>query len=291
MAQNLSQVLRTDLAGSTRPVRPLCQPNPFDHASTVASNPVGCGPIFDTVTSVDVTFLGTGAAVSPDAYNAAILVDRTVLLDAGAPLSVHLPRAGVSLDEPRAVLLTHFHADHTFGLAWLILGRLLMHEQAAPLTVFGPPGTQAHVTNLMGLAWGPEMLQAAVERRQIQVEEIAPGQDFNVEGYRVRAYAMVHARRFACFGYVLARNGVRLGYTGDAEMSGELEALVAASDHTIVEMTYDTPGPMHLSKSEVESLMSRHPEVRFILTHRSGQATVSGAVAARDFLTLHLPLR
>ncbi|HEY8679328.1 MAG TPA: MBL fold metallo-hydrolase [Candidatus Dormibacteraeota bacterium] len=240
---------------------------------------------------MNLTFLGTGAAVSPDAYNAAILVDRTILLDAGAPLSVHLPKAGLSLDEPRAVFLTHFHADHTFGLAWLILGRILMHEQAAPLTIFGPPGTRAHVTQLMELAWGPEMLHTAMERRQMQVEEIAPGQDFHAEGYRVRAYPMVHAHRFSCFGYLLTRTGVRLGYTGDAEMSAELEALIAASDHTIVEMTYEMPGPMHLSKPEVESLISRHPGVRFILTHRGTRATIKGAVAAHDFLTLRLPLR
>src|SRR5438105_4598889 len=43
---------------------------------------------------MEVTFLGTGAAFSPHAYNAAILSDRTILMDAGAPLTVHLPKAG-----------------------------------------------------------------------------------------------------------------------------------------------------------------------------------------------------
>ncbi|MDQ6709274.1 MAG: MBL fold metallo-hydrolase [Candidatus Dormibacteraeota bacterium] len=239
---------------------------------------------------MELTFLGTGAAVATHAYNVALLIDRTLLLDAGAPLSVHLPRAGVSIDGPRAVILTHFHADHTFGLAWLILGRILLEDAPPPLAILGPAGTQAHVRQLVELAWGPEMLQRAIDLQQIEVRELAPGERFEVEGYQGTAYQMTHTSRFSCLGYVLTRGGVRLGYSGDAELSAGLEALLGASNHAVVEMTYDTPGPMHLSRVEVEGLQQRHPSVRFILTHLGREASLDGAVAAHDFLTLHLPL-
>ena len=238
-----------------------------------------------------VTFLGTGAAVAPHAYNAAIVVDRTVLLDAGAPLTVHLPRAGIALEEPRAVMLTHFHADHTFGLASLILGRVLRAEPPPPLAIVGPAGTRAYVIQLLEFAWGPEILEAALARRQVEVQEMAGGESFAVEGSLVTAYPMTHVPRVSCLGYVLERGGVRLGYSGDAELSAGLEALLGASDHAVVEMTYEDPGPMHLSRGEVEGLMKRHPDVRFILTHRATDGPITGAVAARDFLTLRLPLR
>jgi len=102
---------------------------------------------------------------------------------------------------------------------------------------------------------------------------------------------MKHARRMNCLGFTLERDGVRLGYTGDAEMSPQLEALVSASDHVITEMTYDQEtGELHLGRRDVEGLMERHPSTRFIITHRGSEAEVSGAVTARDFLTLHLPL-
>jgi len=65
-----------------------------------------------------------------------------------------------------------------------------------------------------------------------------------------------------------------------------------ASDHLITEMTYDhESGAMHLSRRDVEGLMARHPKTRFIITHRGSDGEVSGAVMARDFLTLRLPLR
>ena len=248
---------------------------------------------FVTVTSVEVTFLGTGSAFSPHAYNACILLDRSILLDAGAPLTVHLPKAGVSLDEPKAVVLSHFHADHTFGLAWLILGRVLLHIPASPLTIFGPVGTTTYLQQLLDFAWGEKMRRLSWERLQLTVHELAGGDAFEVDGSRAHAFRMQHVDELDCLGFTIERGGVRLGYTGDAEMSAELEALVAASDHVIAEMTYpdDEGGELHLGRKEVEDLMKRHPSTRFIITHLSSDASVNGAVMARDFLTLHLPLR
>ena len=239
---------------------------------------------------MEIIFLGSGAAVAPQAYNVSLLVDRKLLLDAGAPLSVHLPRAGVALSEPEAVVLTHFHADHTFGLASLILGRILLDAPSPALNIVGPPGARSYVDQLVEFAWGPEMLRLARDRQQLEVTEMAPGDQFRVAGYRLTAYEMRHTSRFQCLGYVLAGDGVSLGYSGDAELSEGLESLLRGCDHAVVEMTYEKPGPMHLSKDEVEGLLRRHPSVRFILTHLGTDKSVSGALSARDFLKLRLPL-
>jgi ribonuclease BN (tRNA processing enzyme) len=242
--------------------------------------------------AVNLTFLGTGAAFAPHAYNASILVDRSILLDAGAPLTVHLPKAGVSLDAPRSVLLSHFHADHTFGIAWLMLGRVLENEHTPSLTVYGPTGTTDYLRTLLDFAWGEEMRELSWDRLQLSVHELKGGDVFEVEGSRARAYPMLHSRRLNCLGFTIERDGVRLGYSGDAMMSPALEELVGASDHMIIEMTYDAkPGPIHLARPDVEGLMERHPGTRFIITHRTTDGEVSGAVMARDFLTLQLPLR
>jgi ribonuclease Z len=242
---------------------------------------------------LEIIFLGSGAAFTPDAYNASILVDRTLLLDAGAPLTVHLPKAGISLDSPRSVLISHFHADHTFGLAWLMLARVLSNEKTPSLSVYGPLGMTTYLEKLLDLAWGEEMRRLCWDRLQVRVSELNGGDRFQVEGSAATAFKIRHSSRLNSLGFLLERDGVRLGYTGDTEMSSELEALVAASDHVISEMTYDEEwGAMHLARRDVEGLMHRHPKTRFILTHRGpGQAPLNGAVMARDFLTLQLPLR
>jgi ribonuclease Z len=196
----------------------------------------------------------------------------------------------VGIEEPRAVLLSHFHADHTFGLASLILGRAVMDVESPALTVFGPVGTEAYLRQLLDFAWGEEMRQLAWRRLQLSVRELTGGEVFQVEGSQGSAYEMIHSSRFPCLGFVIERDGVRLGYTGDAEVSEGLHELLSACDHVIAEMTYDQPGPAHLSRAEVLRLMAAYPRVRFILTHLGTNGQVNGAVLARDFLTLRLPL-
>ena len=239
---------------------------------------------------VDVTFLGTGAAVSPTAYNVSVLVDRTLLLDAGPPLCVHLPRVGVRIDEPRAVLLTHFHADHTFGLAALILGRSLLAEEGPPLEVYGPVGTTRYVTQLLDFAWGEHMRDLAWTKLRLSVHELRPGDRFSPAGVAGVAYEMRHTTRFSCLGYVIAADGVRLGYTGDAEVSDGLLALLRDCDHVIAEMTYREPAAMHLARTEIVRLMAEHPRVRFLLTHRGPDEPVNGALLVHDFQRVRLPL-
>jgi ribonuclease BN (tRNA processing enzyme) len=241
---------------------------------------------------VELTFLGTGAAFAPNAYNASILIDRRILLDAGAPLTVHLPKAGVSLDAPRSVLLSHFHADHTFGLAWLMLGRVLANEETPSLAIYGPVGSTSYLQRLLDLAWGEDMRRLAWDRLKATVTELKGGDTFEVEGSPATAFRMQHSSRMNCLGFLIERDNVRLGYTGDAEMSAELEKLVGGADHVITEMTYDREeGAMHLSRRDVEGLIQRHPGTRFMITHRGeSDGQVSGAVMARDFLTLQLPL-
>ncbi len=239
---------------------------------------------------MEVTFLGTGTAFSAGSYNASIMVDRVILLDAGAPLCVHLPRAGVPLSGPRAVLLTHFHADHTFGLASLMLGRALLPDDSPPLSVVGPAGTQDYLVQLLDLAWGEEMRRLTWTRLQVSVTELSHEETVEVSGYRVRAFEMTHTSRFPCLGYVLENEQVRLGYTGDSEVSPNLDSLLRSCDHVIAEMTYAEPGQMHLSRVEILRLMQANPQVRFVLTHRGTDQAVNGAVLARDFLTLRLPL-
>lgn len=240
---------------------------------------------------MQVTFLGSGNAFSRTAYNASILVDRSVLLDAGAPLCVHLPKVGVELDQPSAVFITHFHADHCFNLALLVAARHELFSVSPPLAIIGPPGTRDWLRRLLDLAWGEKFSREAEAHLRLTVRELDDGQQTEVEGYQARAYRMAHVAAFACLGYVLEKDGVRLGYTGDSAPCTGLDALVEASTHVIAEMTYDVPGRIHLSRQEVEALMQRFPDVRFIVTHRGSDRPLDGAVLARDFLTLELPLR
>jgi len=106
---------------------------------------------------VELTFFGTGAAFAGDAHNAAYLLDRRLLIDCGSPVHVMLHRTGHDICTIEAAIITHQHADHTFGLPFFLASKAIDCPGDRPFVVAGPPGFEAYLTELMLLAWGARL--------------------------------------------------------------------------------------------------------------------------------------
>ena len=106
---------------------------------------------------MELTFFGTGAAFAGDAFNAAYILDRRVLVDAGAPVHVLMRRTGHSVGDLEAAVISHQHADHTFGLPFVMATRALEYPDAPPFTIAGPPGFEGYIDKLFRLAWGDKL--------------------------------------------------------------------------------------------------------------------------------------
>lgn len=71
-------------------------------------------------------FLGTGAAMATECYNACFLVrtpdEEYFLTDAGGGNGIlcQMKRAGVPLEHLRCMFVTHGHSDHILGVVWVI---------------------------------------------------------------------------------------------------------------------------------------------------------------------------
>jgi len=102
-----------------------------------------------------VTLLGTGTPIpSPNRFGPSTLVeagDQKFLIDAGRGATIRLYQLGVPIGHLDALLLTHFHSDHTSGLpdVWLT-GWLQSYfgDRKAPFRVIGPQGTGSLMAKL-----------------------------------------------------------------------------------------------------------------------------------------------
>src|SRR5437899_1956364 len=96
-----------------------------------------------------LTFLGTGNYLAPGRYWNSFLVDR-VLVEPSPTALPNLRRAGGRAADLEAVVISHFHPDHTFGWPFLVL-ELLMAGPESGLSVVGPPGVRDFLDEMMRL--------------------------------------------------------------------------------------------------------------------------------------------
>lgn len=210
---------------------------------------------------MELAFLGTGAAFSQERYNGAFVVDRRLLMDAGAPLLPHLHRLGIDASGIDALLLTHFHGDHVLGLPPFLLHRAFRNPR--PLTILGPPGVGERVDALQDLCWGEEWPEFK-ERAQLTYCEAAPAGE--VAGVRYETVLLRHGPRTVT-GYRLQVDGMLLAYSGDTEATAELDDLVRGADVAVVEATAPGTAASHTSWEEAQDLARRHPGTRFLFNH------------------------
>lgn len=102
----------------------------------------------------EVIFVGTGEACDPELPNASLLFcgAKNVLVDCGYGVPHALWRITRDAQAIDALVLTHIHGDHSFGLPGLLLW---MREagRTRPLTLVGGSGTRAAVRSVVNLAY------------------------------------------------------------------------------------------------------------------------------------------
>ena len=240
--------------------------------------------------STRLTVLGSGDAFSGCGCNAAYLVDDRVLVDCGAPVQVLLPRAGASVDALDLVLLTHFHADHSFMLPILLGARAFSDELRPGLCIAGPPGTREYVCRLLTTGYGAHLMSLIDERLALRWLVLQDGAVEIVAGYTVEARAVAHSTGPSLAYTVRRGSGAAVGFSGDSTLCAGLLRTVAACDVMVCECSgWDHPADGgHLWRGEVEELVAGHPGTRFVLSHLGARGSLAGALIAHDLLQLDI---
>lgn len=198
---------------------------------------------------MEVTILGSGTAVPvPDRFPAGALVrggDETLLVDCGPGTLRRLAQAGGDIGRLTAVLLTHYHTDHTADLAALLFAlRNPAYAGRPPLRVMGASGLREFVAHLTA-AW-PWLDPACAY--ELVLEEIEPG-GIALAGMRGRAVRIEHTSR--SLGYRFDDGEWSVAFSGDADVCEGLVEVARDVDVFVCDCAFPdelrTPG--HLTPS------------------------------------------
>jgi ribonuclease BN (tRNA processing enzyme) len=223
------------------------------------------------------TFLGTGNFLAPGRYWNSFVLDGRILVEPAPTALPHLRRCGIPAGDLDAVVISHFHPDHTFGWPFLLL-ELLRVGHDHPLHVVGPPGVQAFLSEMLQLAAIPDVAEHADALLALRFVEV-DGTWQDAGPLRLRAVEVDHVDHLRCFGYLFERDGRTVGYSGDCRPCRGLDELAGAADALVLECNGAHPPPkVHHDPDDVRALRRRFPETRFVLTHLGAGLDLTGLV-------------
>lgn len=199
--------------------------------------------------------------------------EKPLLFDCGAGVLLRLAEAEVSPLEIGSVLLTHLHLDHVSDLLPLAKARWLLGERR--MAVYGPEGTEGWFEQVRSL-------YPYLEELDVSVTAVAPGDEFALSGFKIRAGEAVHS--LPALGYRIESGERAIVYSGDTEPAPSMRALAEGADLLIHECSFPEPYVVtnHSTPKWLGENLRDAGVKRIVLTHLYPQTIGREAEMVRD---------
>jgi len=217
-----------------------------------------------------VTLLGTGVPIpSHDRFGPATLIeagDQKLLIDAGRGASIRLNQLRVPMGRIDALLLTHYHSDHTSGIpdVWLT-GWLQSHfgTRTKPFRVIGPIGAKVLMENLERAYALDIKIRIADEKLPpegvaVEVEEFdRDGVVYERNGVRVIAFEVDHGDVIKpAYGYRIEYAGRAAVISGDTRYNANVIKYGTGADLLVHEVAAARPELMQ--EAYIQRIVAHH---------------------------------
>lgn len=217
-----------------------------------------------------MTLLGTGVPIpSPERFGPSTLIeagDHTVLIDAGRGATIRLSQIGVPIGRIDALLLTHFHSDHTVGIPDLWLTGWLSSyfgNRRRPFNVIGPVGT-ARLMHHLEAAYAQDIEirikdeHLAREHIAITVKEFSEdGVVYHVGDLRILAFTVDHGEAIKpAYGYRIEYQGRIAVISGDTRYNANVVRYGKGVDLLVHEVAMARPDL--LGETYIQRIVNHH---------------------------------
>ncbi len=147
---------------------------------------------------MEITFLGTtaGLPTKKRAHPAIALRYQgdLFLFDCGENAQRQMMLAGLSPMKLKAIFLTHWHFDHSLGLAGL-METLSLLGRTEPLEIYGPKGTKSAIKHILKIGY-EHKLNYKLNVNEVERGEVYKGKNFKISCIPVKHSVLAIAYKF-----------------------------------------------------------------------------------------------
>jgi ribonuclease Z len=223
--------------------------------------------------------LGTGGAINDGLPYNAFIVDNTLLVETPPDIMNSLYREKIDRKDISTIYISHFHADHCFGLPFLLL-KNFFDGYTSELDIYGPKGIRQRVSELCAFAFGPENRMQGWVEKYIRCHEVEKGKEVKVcTKYKLTPISMFHSEE--TYGFNLKAGGKSLLYIADSYWDNSFLSYIDSADAVLIDLNGEKSDmvKVHIAEDDlVEHALPflKNREVIFYGTHlKSGKVSTN----------------
>ena len=183
--------------------------------------------------------------------------ETSILIDATPDLRAQALRHNIRHVD--AVLLTHTHADHIFGLDDL---RAFTEREGRKMPLYGSAESLARIEQIFPYACEEKPRWPGLP--SFELHAVDAGRDFEITGLKIRALPVLHGR-MTVFGFLF--DGQFAYLTDCNEVSEEVVETARGVPVLVIDALRHRPHPTHLTVAEALEVVARVKPKLALLTH------------------------